>query len=131
MFYVHILKSLKNGELYMGFTDNLRKRLVEPHGLPAVAPPVSEFRVGRHPAPKALWFDHSSTGFRPWLSGAWVKHNVGRVFATKSKRPLRLIYAEACLNEKDAKQRAKYLKTGIGKRFLKYRLRHYFKGQHG
>ncbi|MFA4818233.1 MAG: GIY-YIG nuclease family protein [Patescibacteria group bacterium] len=29
MFYVYILKSLQDGELYTGFTNNLRKRFVK------------------------------------------------------------------------------------------------------
>ena len=56
-----------------------------------------------------------------------IKHNAGKVFSTKSRRPLRCIYVEICLNEKDAKQREKYFKTGIGKRFVKERLYNYFK----
>lgn len=83
MFYVYILQSQKDGQLYTGFTNNLRKRL--------------------------------------------LKHNTGKVFSTKSRLPLWCIYVEICLNEKDAKQREKYLKTGTGKRFIKGRLRNYFK----
>ena len=29
MFYVYILQSLKDGELYIGLTDNIRKRLLK------------------------------------------------------------------------------------------------------
>ncbi len=85
MFYVYILQSLKDGKLYTGFAEDLRKRI--------------------------------------------LKHNLGKVFSTKSRRPLRLIYLEVCLHKEDAKQREKYLKTGIGKRFIKDRLKHYFKGR--
>lgn len=82
MFYVYILQSMKDKQLYIGFTDNLRKRI--------------------------------------------LKHNTGKVFSTKSRRPLKLIYFEVCLNERDAKQRERYFKTGIGKRFIKNRLKNYF-----
>lgn len=34
-----------------------------------------------------------------------------------------LIYYEACLNEQDARYREKYLKSGLGKRYLKNRLK--------
>jgi len=36
-----------------------------------------------------------------------------------------LIYYEACLNEQDARQREKYLKSGMGKRYLKNRLKRF------
>ena len=85
MFCVYILQSMKDGKFYVGYTDNLKKRL--------------------------------------------RKHNEGKVFSTKSRRPLCCIYVEICLNAKDAKQREKYLKTGVGKRFLKQRLSYHLKGQ--
>ena len=40
--------------------------------------------------------------------------------------PWKLIYYEACLNEKDAKRRERYLKTSQGSRLLKARLKEYF-----
>ena len=46
---------MKDKQLYIGFTDNLRKRI--------------------------------------------LKHNTGKVFSTKSRRPLKLIYFEVYLNE--------------------------------
>ena len=85
MFYVYILQSVKDGNLYAGFTSDLRRRL--------------------------------------------LKHAAGKVFSTKSRRPLKLIYCEVCLNEYDARQREKYFKTGVGKRFNKNRLKHYLGDQ--
>ncbi len=55
------------------------------------------------------------------------EHNAGKVMSTKTRKPLKLIYYEACLNEKDARIREKYFKNTIGRRFLSKRLRH-FKG---
>jgi len=49
------------------------------------------------------------------------------VFSTRKRRPFELIYYEACLNEQDAKMREMYLKTGMGKRYIKNRLKFYFK----
>ena len=49
-------------------------------------------------------------------------HPKGRVESTRSRRPLRLIYYEACLSDADAKRRERYLKTGKGKRYLRQRL---------
>jgi len=54
------------------------------------------------------------------------EHNAGRVFSTKNRGPFELIYYEACLNEQDARAREKYLKTGMGKRYLKNRLKRFF-----
>ena len=51
------------------------------------------------------------------------QHNKGLVMSTKYKRPLNLIYFEACLNKNDAYRREKYLKSGMGKRYLKNRLK--------
>ncbi|MBI2625166.1 MAG: GIY-YIG nuclease family protein [Candidatus Nealsonbacteria bacterium] len=79
--YVYIIRSLKNGEMYVGYTANLVNRLKE--------------------------------------------HNQGLNFSTKSGRPWKLIYYEACLNADDAKRREKYLKTSQGHRLLKSRTKEY------
>lgn len=84
MYHVYVLQSLKDGNLYVGFTTDLENRLKQ--------------------------------------------HNAGRVYSTKSRIPLELIYYEACINQKDALHREKYLKTAYGKRYLKSRLRNYFTG---
>jgi putative endonuclease len=55
-------------------------------------------------------------------------HNKGQVPSTKLRVPLELIYWEGCLNESDAAQREKYLKTAWGKRYIKGRLRRYLTG---
>lgn len=51
------------------------------------------------------------------------KHNKNLVFSTKNKGPWRLVYYEACENEKGARLREKYLKTAWGKRYLKGRIK--------
>jgi len=82
MYYCYILLSKKDGNLYTGFTPNLKRRLAQ--------------------------------------------HNSGKVQSTKPRRPLALIYYEACLIEQDARAREKYLKSGIGKRFIRNRLKHFY-----
>ncbi len=52
-------------------------------------------------------------------------HNNGKVKSTKNRRPFKLIYFEACINQKDALHREKYLKTAYGKRYIKNRLKGY------
>jgi len=78
MFYTYILKSLKDNNLYVGYTDNLRRRKLE--------------------------------------------HDNGLVEATHYRRPLELVYYEACINEQKAIAREKYFKTGFGRRYLKQRI---------
>ena len=82
MFYNYVLQSVKNDNLYIGYTSNLKKRLKE--------------------------------------------HNQGLSKSTKPYMPWKLIYYEACLNEKDAKRREGYLKKTQGQRLLKRRLKEYF-----
>jgi len=84
MYYVYVLKSERDGDMYVGYTANLRERI--------------------------------------------ALHNAGRVESTQGRRPLKLVYYEACLNQEDALKREKYLKTAYGKRYLKNRLRRYFDG---
>jgi len=65
------------------------------------------------------------TGYTDDLRRRFNEHRRGTVFATKSRRPFKLIYYEACLSQKDAKERELYLKTAWGKRYLKHRLKNY------
>ena len=83
--YVYVLLSYKDGELYVGLTVDLQRRLKE--------------------------------------------HNAKKSFSTKCKAPFTLIYAEACLNIKDALRRERYLKTTQGRRLLKLRLKEFFKSK--
>lgn len=82
MYYVYVLKSLKDNDWYTGYTGDLRKRI--------------------------------------------LIHNKGLNFSTKARRPWNLIYYEASLDEKDAKAREKYLKSGMGKKYIKNRLKFFF-----
>ncbi len=49
-------------------------------------------------------------------------HEQGRVRSTAYRRPLRLVYYEACLSPDDAYRRERYLKSGRGGRHLRQRL---------
>ena len=82
-YFVYVLKSKKDNNLYIGYTKELNKRL--------------------------------------------SLHNQGEVDSTKGRLPMDLVYFEACLNQKDALDREKYLKSTYGRRFLKNRLKYYFK----
>lgn len=65
------------------------------------------------------------TGYTNDLRKRFNQHNLGRVFSTKGRGPLVLIYYEACHNEEDAKVREKFLKSGMGKRYLQNRLKRF------
>lgn len=78
MFYTYVLRSKKDGKLYIGYTKDLKRRIND--------------------------------------------HRRGLVRSTKNRRPLILIYYEACLKEEKAIQREKYFKTGFGRRFIQNRL---------
>ncbi len=80
-FYTYVLQTQADGENYVGFTTDLRKRVEE--------------------------------------------HRHSRVFSTQHRLPIDLIYYEACLNQNDAKQREKYLKSTAGRRFLAKRIKHH------
>lgn len=80
MYYVYVLISQKDGQFYVGYTANLKRRL--------------------------------------------DSHKKGKVESTKHRRPLELVYYEACVHQKDALHRERYLKTTYGKRYIRNRIRH-------
>ncbi|MBI2010102.1 MAG: GIY-YIG nuclease family protein [Candidatus Chisholmbacteria bacterium] len=67
------------------------------------------------------------TGCCSDLKSRYQQHQKGKVFATKNKLPIKLIYYEACINKYDAFKREKYLKSGPGKKYLRNRLKIFFK----
>ena len=67
-------------------------------------------------------------GFTKDLKLRFEQHDKGQVESTKNRRPLVLIYYEACLDKSDANKREKYLKSYHGKMFLKGRLKSYLTG---
>ena len=68
------------------------------------------------------------TGYTKDLKLRFEQHNKGLVESTRNRRPLKLIYFEACLNQKDALHREKYFKTHYGKMFIGNRLKSYLTG---
>jgi putative endonuclease len=67
-------------------------------------------------------------GFTKNLKLRFEQHKKGFVEATRQRRPVELIYYEACLEQEDAVHREKYLKTYLGKMFLRNRLKSYLTG---
>ena len=68
------------------------------------------------------------TGYTKDLKLRLEQHQKGLEDSTKDRRPLKLVYYEACLNQQDATHREKYLKTYLGKMFLRNRLKSYLTG---
>jgi putative endonuclease len=66
--------------------------------------------------------ERSYTGTARDLRSRMKLHADGRVRSTAHRRPLTLIYYEACVDVDDALRRERFLKTGKGKRFLRNRL---------
>ena len=67
-------------------------------------------------------------GYTKNLKLRFEQHKKGLVDSTKMRRPLHLIYYEACLNQEDATRREKYFKTYNGRIFIKRRLKSYLNG---
>jgi putative endonuclease len=65
------------------------------------------------------------TGYTNNLRKRFKEHNEGKSYYTNRDKPYLLIYYEACLNEDDARSREKYLKSGMGKRYIKNRLKRF------
>ena len=68
------------------------------------------------------------TGYTENLKLRFERHQKGRISSTKERRPFKLIYFEGCLNQQDATHREKYLKSYLGKMFLRNRLKTYLTG---
>ena len=84
MYYTYVLRSLKDGKMYTGYTKDLKLR--------------------------------------------FEQHEKGQVESTRHRKPLEIIYYEACKSQDDALRREKYFKTHYGKMYLKKRLKSYFTG---
>ena len=68
------------------------------------------------------------TGYTKNIKLRFEQHERGLVESTKDRRPLNLLYFEACLDQNDATKREKYFITYHGKMYLKNRLKSYLTG---
>ena len=67
-------------------------------------------------------------GFTKDLKQRFDQHQKGDIDSTKNRRPLKLVYYEACIDKNDALKREKYFKTYHGKMFLQKRIKSYLTG---
>jgi putative endonuclease len=65
------------------------------------------------------------TGSTSDLRKRFMQHQTNKVTSTKNRGPFELVYYEACINKLDAFAREKYLKSGMGKRYIKNRLKRF------
>lgn len=65
------------------------------------------------------------TGFTSDLRKRLSEHQGKKSLYTKKRGPYELIYYEACIDANDASAREKYLKTGMGKRYLQNRIKRF------
>lgn len=69
--------------------------------------------------------DNWYTGCTHDLRKRLEQHNTGKAGYTRHRGPYALIYYEACCSSDDAFAREKYLKSGMGKRYLRNRLKRF------
>ena len=74
---------------------------------------------------RSLKDSETYTGSTNDLRKRFKQHNDGLTSSTKGRRTLELIYYEMCMNELDARSRELFLKSGMGKRYLKNRLKRF------
>lgn len=63
------------------------------------------------------------TGSTNDLRKRFDQHQKNKSTYTKGRGPFKLIYYEASLHEEDARAREKFLKSGMGKKYLRNRLK--------
>ena len=68
-------------------------------------------------------------GYTKDLKLRFEQHCKGQVESTRDRRPLVIIYYEACLSQDDTTNREKYLKKYHGRMYLKRRSKSYITGQ--
>lgn len=68
------------------------------------------------------WYIGSTYNLRKRI----LRHNSGKNTATKYGVPWKLIYCEISINKQDALSRERYLKSGMGRKYLKNRLKFFF-----
>lgn len=68
------------------------------------------------------WYIGSTNDLRKRI----LQHNSGKNKSTKYGIPWKIIYCEININKEDARAREKYLKSGMGHRYLKNRLKFFF-----
>ena len=64
-------------------------------------------------------FDRNYTGFTTNIETRLKQHNSGKTISTRPYKPWRVLFFESYSNKKEALSREKYLKSGIGREYVK------------
>ena len=67
-------------------------------------------------------------GFTKDLKQRFGQHQKGNVDSTRDRRPLKLVYYEACIEKDDALKRERYFKTFHGRMYIQKRIKSYLTG---
>src|SRR5688572_29414331 len=67
----------------------------------------------------SLWRSYLYVGLTDNLERRINEHQSGKNHTTKPYRPFEIIFSETFNTRKEARQKEKYLKSGVGKEFLK------------
>jgi putative endonuclease len=76
---------------------------------------------------RSLRDDGFYIGYTSNLRRRLRQHSEGNSLATSYRRPWKLIYYEAYLEQADALGRERYLKSGAGRRFLRSQFKNYLR----
>jgi putative endonuclease len=68
------------------------------------------------------WYIGSTKNLRKRI----LQHNSGKNKSTKHGVPWKIIYCEISINQQDTRARERYLKSGMGRKYLKNRLKFFF-----
>ncbi len=68
-------------------------------------------------------FNRTYTGFTNNLERRVKEHNSGQSRSTKAFMPWRIVHKEVYETRQEAREREKYLKSGIGRDFIKQKIR--------
>ena len=68
---------------------------------------------------KSLLKQYIYVGMTNDIERRLIEHNKGETRSTKAYKPFVLIYKEQLATRMEARQKEKYLKSGVGKEFLK------------
>lgn len=68
---------------------------------------------------RSIDFNRNYTGFTSDIEKRLAEHNSGKTKSTKPYRPWEILFYEEYDNKADALKREKYLKSGVGREYVK------------
>jgi putative endonuclease len=68
---------------------------------------------------RSIEFERNYVGFSKDIENRLKQHNSGKTFSTKPYRPWRILFYEEFDTQEEALKREKWLKSGVGREFIK------------